>query len=132
MVKGGDALLKKPEVIGHQVQGHDPGGKHQDRQGDLETPGDVGDVVAIEGVVGDNSLQMVGSLRLIDRIEHIDGKALIEGEADREGKDEPQEGPIVRPADAVVQPIAMVVEIITALVACPTVLCIWPDIALAY
>ena len=41
------------------------------------------------------ALQVVGSLRLVDRIEHIDGEALIEGEADRKGKDEPQEGLIV-------------------------------------
>ena len=85
MVKSSDTLLKKPEVISHQVQGHDPRGKNQDRQGNLETPCNVRDVMTIEGMVGDNHLQVVGSFRLVHRIDHIDCKALIECETNREG-----------------------------------------------
>ena len=56
VVKSSDALLKKPEVIGHQVQGHYPRGKHKNRQGNLETSCHVRDVMTIEGMVGDNRL----------------------------------------------------------------------------
>ena len=95
MVKSSDALLKKPEVIGHQVQGHDPRSKNQNRQGNLETPCNVRDVMTIEGMVGDNRLKMVCSFSLVHRIDHIDGQALIESETNREGQDELEKGPIV-------------------------------------